>query len=255
MTPAFKLTPLLAVLLVPIAATAQVTIDNPRGGWRNSGGEQEQYTQTVNYPAASVNLQPGQSETAQIRGKIANAAKGKPATLIVNGTAMPLAVGEDGAFARPYGFGSGSNSVEVRSPDGKQRARTQFVDGYTGKTQARLRVLLSWDSNGTDLDLHIVTPDGGHAWYGNRVLKDGSAIDVDVTTGYGPEIFSSAAPPKGTYLVYVNYYGSGMDASALTVAQVTIITNENTAREKRQSFMVPMRAQGELTLIKSFVLP
>jgi len=116
-------------------------------------------------------------------------------------------------------------------------------------------VLLSWDSAGTDLDLHIVTPDGGHAWYGNRVLKDGSAIDVDVTTGYGPEIFSSAAPLKGMYHVYVNYYGSGADTSALTVAQVSIITNENTAREKRQSFMVPMRAAGELTLIKSFVLP
>ena len=245
----------IALLLLPSCAVAQVKIDNPRGGWRNSAGEQEQYTQVVNYPAASVSLQPGQSQAAQIRGQIANTSKGKPATLVVNGTAMPLALDENGGFARPYGFGSGSNSVEVRSPDGKQRARTQFVDGYTGKTQARLRVLLSWDSNGTDLDLHVVTPDGGHAWYGNRVLKDGSAIDVDVTTGYGPEIFSSAAPTKGAYLVYVNYFGSGADTSALTVAQVTIITNENTAREKRQSFMVPMRAQGELTLIKSFILP
>lgn len=245
----------IALLLLPSCAFGQVKIDTPRGGWRNSAGADEQYTQAVNYPAASVSMQPGQSQTAQIRGKIANTAKDKPATLIVNGTAMPLALDEDGNFARPYGFGSGSNGVEVRAPDGKQRARTQFVDGYAGKTQARLRVLLSWDSAGTDLDLHVVTPDGGHAWYGNRVLKDGSAIDVDVTTGYGPEIFSSAAPLKGQYLVYVNYYGSGADASALTVAQVTIITNENTAREKRQSFMVPMRAQGELTLIKSFVLP
>jgi len=250
-----------ALLLLPTCALAQVKIDTPRGGWRNSAGAQEQTTQEVHYPAVSISMQPGQSETAQIRGKIAGVPKeqegkpGKPATLIVNGSAMPLAVGEDGAFERPYGFGSGSNSVEVRSPDGKQRARTQFVDGYTGKTQARLRVLLSWDSNGTDLDLHVVTPDGGHAWYGNRVLKDGSAIDVDVTTGYGPEIFSSAAPPKGQYFVYVNYYGSGADTSALTVAQVTIVTNENTAREKRQSFMVPMRAQGELTLVKSFILP
>lgn len=245
----------LILLLLPACALAQVRIDAPRGGWRNATGAQEQYTQDVNYPAASVNMQQGQSETAQIRGKIAGAGKGKPATLVVNGSAMPLELDEEGGFARPYGFGSGANGVEVRSPDGKQRARTQFVDAYAGKTQARLRVLLSWDSAGTDLDLHIVTPDGGHAWYGNRVLKDGSAIDVDVTTGYGPEIFSSAAPPKGVYHVYVNYYGSGADTSALTVAQVSIITNENTAREKRQSFMVPMRAAGELTLIKSFVLP
>ncbi len=246
---------LIPLLLLPLWAQAQVTIDAPKSGWRNSAGAQEDYTQAVNYPAASVNLQPGQAETAQIRGRIAGAVKGKPATLVVNGVAMPMEVGEDGSYARPYGFGSGSNSVEVRSPDGKSRARTQFVDSYQGKTQARLRVVLSWDSAGTDLDLHVITPDGGHAWYGNRVLKNGGALDVDVTTGYGPEIFSSAAPVKGNYHVYVNYYGSGQNTAVLTVARLSIITNEGTPREKLQSFQVPMRAAGELTLVKSFVLP
>ena len=246
---------LIPLLLLPLWAQAQVTIDAPKGGWRNSAGAQEEYTQEVNYPASSVNLQPGQGETAQIRGRIAGAVKGKPATLVVNGVAMPMEVGENGAYGRPYGFGSGSNSVEVRSPDGRSRARTQFVDSYQGKTQARLRVVLSWDSAGTDLDLHVVTPDGGHAWYGNRVLKDGGALDVDVTTGYGPEIFSSAAPVKGNYHVYVNYYGSGENTAVLTVARLSIITNEGTPRERMQSFQVPMRAAGELTLVKSFVLP
>lgn len=245
----------ISLLLLPLWAQAQVTIDAPKGGWRNSAGAREEYTQEVNYPASSVNLQAGQSETAQIRGRIAGAVKGKPATLVVNGVAMPMEVGENGAYGRPYGFGSGSNSVEVRSPDGRSRARTQFVDSYQGKTQARLRVVLSWDSAGTDLDLHVVTPDGGHAWYGNRVLKDGGALDVDVTTGYGPEIFSSAAPVKGNYHVYVNYYGSGENTAVLTVARLSIITNEGTPRERMQSFQVPMRAAGELTLVKSFVLP
>ncbi|WP_332862232.1 YfaP family protein [Janthinobacterium svalbardensis] len=247
--------PLCSLLLLPLWTQAQVTIDAPRSGWRNSAGASEEYTQTVNYPAASVNLQPGQAETAQIRGRIAGAIKGKPATLVVNGVAMPMEVGEDGGYGRPYGFGSGSNSVEVRSPDGKSRARTQFVDSYQGKTQARLRIVLSWDSAGTDLDMHVVTPDGGHAWYGNRVLKDGGALDVDVTTGYGPEIFSSSAPVKGNYHVYVNYYGSGENTAMLTVARISFITNEGTPREKLQSFQVPMRAAGELTLVKSFVLP
>lgn len=244
----------LALLCVAPGALAQVTLDTPKGGWRNSSGEREQYTQDVNYPASSVNLQPGQSTMAQIRGRIAGAPKGKPATLVVNGVPMPLEVGEDGGFARPYAFGRGSNSVEVRGADGRHRARAQWVDSNATRTQARLRVVLSWDSAGTDLDLHVVTPAGGHAWYGRQVLPDGSALDVDVTTGYGPEIFSSAAPPAGTYHIYVNYFGSGADTSALTVAQVAIITNENTPREKLQTFRIPMRAAGELTLVKSFVL-
>jgi uncharacterized protein YfaP (DUF2135 family) len=239
----------------PSYAAAQVTLDAPVGGWRNSAGAREEYTQEVNYPASSVSMQPGQAATAQIRGRIHGAAKDKPATLVVNGVPMPLEVQPDGSFGRPYGFGSGSNNVEVRTPDGKGRARAQFVDGYQGKTQARLRVVLSWDSPGTDLDLHVLAPDGGHAWYGNRVMQNGGAIDVDVTTGFGPEIFSSSSPPRGLYHVYVNYYGSGGDNRALTIAQVAVITNENTPREKRQVFQVPMRAPGELTLVKSFVYP
>ncbi len=245
----------LALLVLAPCAVAQVTLDTPAGGWRNSAGAREDYTQPINYPANAVSMQPGQAATAQIRGRIQGAAKGKPATLVVNGVPMPLEVQEDGSFGRPYGFGSGSNNVEVRTPDGKGRARAQFVDSYQGKTQARLRVVLSWDSAGTDLDLHVVAPDGGHAWYGNRVMQNGGAIDVDVTTGFGPEIFSSAAPPRGAYHVYVNYYGSGGDGRALTIAQVAVITNENTPREKRQVFQVPMRAPGELTLVKSFVYP
>jgi uncharacterized protein YfaP (DUF2135 family) len=245
----------LTALLLPSFAMAQVTLDAPVGGWRNSTGVQEEYTQAVNYPASVVNIQQNQAPTAQIRGKIAGTPKGKPATLVVNGVAMPLQVNEDGSFGRPYGFGSGANSVEVRSADGKGRARAQFFDAYTGKTQARLRVVLSWDSAGTDLDLHVVAPDGQHAWYGNRVMKNGGALDVDVTAGYGPEIFSSASPPRGLYHVYVNYFGGGDNTAALTVAQVAIITNENTPREKRQVFQVPMRAAGELTLVKSFVYP
>jgi uncharacterized protein YfaP (DUF2135 family) len=246
---------LIPALLLSHSALAQVSIDAPGGGWRNSAGAKEDYTQAVNYPASSVNMREGQAASAQIRGRIASTVKGKPATLVVNGIAMPLMVDENGGYGRPYAFGRGSNSVEVRSPDGKTRARSQVYDTYVGKTQARLRVVLSWDSPGTDLDLHVVAPDGNHAWYGERVMKNGGALDVDVTTGYGPEIFSSPAPSRGNYQVYVNYYGSGQETGVLTIAQVAIIANENTPNEKQQVFRIPMRAPGELTLVKSFVYP
>ena len=246
---------LIPALLLSQSALAQARIDAPVGGWRNSAGEQDQYTQRVNYPASSVNMQDGQSAGAQIRGRIAGAAKGKPGTLIVNGVPMPIELDEKGGYGRPYAFGRNSNSVEVRSPDGQSHARTQFFESHAGKTQARLRVVLSWDSPGTDLDLHVVAPDGQHAWYGERVMKNGGALDVDVTTGYGPEIFSSPAPARGLYHVYVNYYGSGENTDLVTIAQVTIIANENSPNERQQMFRVPMRAAGELTLVKSFMYP
>lgn len=257
----------LSVLPTGFAADPAVKLGTPVGGWRTGAaeGEGEHYQQTVNYPASSVNTPAGQANTARIAGQIKATPKSNaPGRLIVNGVSMPLKIDESGRFDRPFSFPSGSNSVEVRSPDGQQRKRTQFLNMNGGATPAKLRVLLAWDSDGTDLDLHLITPDGAHIWYGDRVAANGAALDVDVTTGYGPEIFSMPAPLKGQYLVYVNYFGGGYrrdadgqeDAEqALTTAQVTVITEEGTPNEKMETFVVPMRAVGELTLVKSFSYP
>ncbi|MGH8783222.1 YfaP family protein [Paraburkholderia sp.] len=240
------------------AHATDVEFSAPVNGWRNTAGDNARYTQDVHYPAVAVTTPEGQSVRAMIAGHIRGAPK-KPgktsvATLVVNGTPLPQRIEEDGSFSRPYAFGGGSNSVELRTKDGTSR-RVQFYDSYSGKTQTRLRVVLAWDTDGTDLDLHIVSPDGVHTFYGDRVAPNGGALDVDVTTGYGPEIYSSPAPLHGTYLVYVNYFGAGNSGSDMTVAQITIITDENTPNEKSETIRVPMRAAGELTLVKKFVLP
>ncbi|KPC53747.1 YfaP family protein [Amantichitinum ursilacus] len=247
-------------------ATGGLEIDEPAGGWRNTAGKSERYTQNVVYPATFVNTPEGQSKMALIRGHIGNHPKAagdksadKPYRMLVNGVPMPLRVDEDGTFSRPYSFGAGANSVAISSPDGREHAETQFYDSNKDRISPRLRVVLSWSSNNTDLDLHVVSPDGQHCYYGDRVVKNGGALDVDVTSGYGPEIYANPSPPPGRYLVYVNYYGGySRDGAAnreITVAQVSIISNENTLHEKQQMIRVPMRKPGELTLVGSFVYP
>jgi uncharacterized protein YfaP (DUF2135 family) len=245
----------LALAASSTAAGAEITLESPRGGWRSSAGEAAGFRQEVNYPASSVNAA-GHAASALICGSIARTSKnGSPALLVVNGVPMPLAVDESGRFERPYAFASGSNSIEVRTPNGGATRRVQFYDGNRDRLQARLRVVLSWDTNGTDLDLHVVAPDGVHVWYGSRVGANGGALDVDVTTGYGPEIYANPEPPQGVYHVYVNYFGRGGDDETVTTAQVAIVMQENTLAERRQVVRVPMRKPGELTLIKSFVYP
>jgi uncharacterized protein YfaP (DUF2135 family) len=241
--------------LFAVAAHAEVGITTPLGGWRHSAGDANGFSQRVNYPAASVNVD-GQPLSAQIRGHIDKAPKSsQPAKLVVNGIAMPLRVDGNGNFARPYTFGSGANSVEVRSADGDRR-RVSFVDSYGGRPQVKLRVVLSWDADGTDLDLHVISPDGQHVFYGARNAGNGGSLDVDVTTGYGPEIYANPSPPQGVYQVFVNYYGAGTDADAkIITAQIAVISNENTLAERQQVFRVPMRKPGELTLVKSFTYP
>lgn len=239
-------------------AGAQVTIDTPAGGWRSTPEKQDDFMQEVHYPAASVNVD-GKSIAAQIRGQVAARPKPKadgsrdPARLVVDGVAMPLAVEEDGHFARPWSFGAGSHGIEVRLPDGTVKKR-QFYEAQAGRVAPRLRVVLTWDSDGTDLDLHVVGPDGSHVFYGDRVAANGGALDVDVTNGYGPEIFATQAPLRGIYHVYVNYYGAGDRRDVITTAQVAIIQDEGTPREKQEVFRVPMRKPGELTLVRSFLV-
>lgn len=228
------------------------TLDTPRAGWRDTGEERRSFVQPVHYPASSVNTE-GTAEAALIAGHIAGAPKG-PATLVVNGVALPLQVAEGGAFSRPYAFAKGSNSVEVRA-EGMTPLRRQFYDSYSGKAPVKLRVLLSWDSDGTDVDLHVVDPTGAHTYYGDRVSSTGGALDVDVTTGYGPEIFAHPSPPPGVYHVYVNFFGAGQDREIVTVANVTVLIGEGTLREKRQELLVPLRSPGDLTLVYSFVYP
>ncbi len=249
----------------PVAAqTSRIQLQQPQGGWRATDRDAG-FVQPVHYPASRVSLGEGVSAAAQIRGQIQAAPKAgdapsrKPAQLVVNGVPMPLETAEDGSFERPYAFAAGSNSVQVRSADGQATRRVQFVDA--GSTQrARLRVVLNWDSPGTDLDLHVIDPQGEHCFYAHRVIAGGGALDVDVTTGYGPEIFATPAPRRGVWQVYVNYFG-GWGGSAeggrpadLTVAQVTVITDEGTPHETRRMQRVPLRARGDLQSVLSFTV-
>lgn len=256
-------------MILESAIPRPITLEAPVGGWRNSFGEEVAYTQVVRYPASTANSEEPSSERdlrsqqyARIRGRIAAAPKHgePPLKLIANGVPMPLLMNEDGSFSRPYFFGTGSNSVEIRIPDGSTGVRRQFYEAYNEKLRPRLRVVLSWDSDSTDIDLHVITPKGEHCAYFNRTIPSGGALDVDVTTGYGPEIFSHPAPPPGTYLIYLNYFGGGMDYGEnpnqpITVSTLTIVTEEGTPDERMQTMTVPMRRPGELVEAAKFVYP
>jgi len=240
---------------------APVHLDHPQGGWRATDRDTG-FVQEVHYPASRVAVRNGQSTAAQIRGQIQAAPKAgrrSPAQLVVNGVPMPLETAEDGSFARPYAFAAGSNSVQVRSADGQASRRVQFLD-LGAAQRARLRVVLNWDSPGTDLDLHVIDPQGEHCFYAHRVIAGGGALDVDVTTGYGPEIFATPQPRRGTWQVYVNYFGGwggGGDSARpvdLTVAQLTIITDEGTPNETRRMQRLPLRARGDLQHVMSFTV-
>ena len=98
-----------------------------------------------------------------------------------------------------------------------------------------LRIMLSWDTDETDVDLHVLEPDGEEAFYGHRRTSTGGFVSEDVTTGYGPEEYLRKEAPKGVYRILANYFASHRQqlTGAATIT-ATIYTGWGTAEEKRQ---------------------
>lgn len=241
---------------------AQSVLDAPRGGWNVSGLTDRADEPGVSYPLSPID-RGVQRKRRMIEGRIQSAGKQRP-SLVINGNPTALNVDKDGRYQRFYAFGAGSNSVAV-SAGGKTLKRVQFYEAKAGQPTAQIRIICSWDAPDTEIDLHIVTPDGQHAFFGRPVLNGGGGLDGDSVDGPGPEMFTMIAPQHGVYHVFVNYWGNlseggyNFDESRrerpIITARVTLVLQENTVNEKRESLVVPLRKIGDLTLIKSFHYP
>ena len=233
--------------LEAVAAEAEevmkIIIDTPKSGWRNSFGEKVLYTQKVSYPASSVETQEEQSSSAVIEGRVTDADEDQRGPFQTHRKRH-----SDAAPRRKRGVQQ-AMVILHRGPttlkSAVRTARRRPGSSSTRHTQRRLNPGSASFSPGTPMartwTFTWVTPDGKHCFYGNRVLENGSALDVDVTTGYGPEIFATPAGMEGTYLVFVNYFGGPREDGGedLTVATVSVVLNENTADERVQT---PLRS-------------
>jgi hypothetical protein len=70
-----------------------------------------------------------------------------------------------------------------------------------------IRVVINWNMDNTDIDLHVVDPSGEECYYSNTRTAAGGRISRDITRGYGPEQFLLKKATKGKYRLYVNYFG------------------------------------------------
>lgn len=97
-----------------------------------------------------------------------------------------------------------------------------------------MKIYLSWDTNGSDVDLWVTNPAGQRISYNNKKGKYGGELFHDVTSGYGPESFTATKTVKGTYLVQVNYYDTN-NSSAFNEArgEVIVLLGEGTKNETR----------------------
>ncbi|MDR2086349.1 MAG: DUF2135 domain-containing protein [Dysgonamonadaceae bacterium] len=109
-----------------------------------------------------------------------------------------------------------------------------------------IRVVINWNMNHTDIDLHVKDPHGETCFYSNRETSMGGRISRDITQGYGPEQFMLKKAVPGKYEVFVNYYGdSQVKLEGPSTIMVEIFTNYSGEKEERQVVCVQLSRENK----------
>jgi uncharacterized protein YfaP (DUF2135 family) len=117
-----------------------------------------------------------------------------------------------------------------------------------------IRIVLTWDTDLTDMDLWVIEPSWEKAYYGNKLTRIGGHMSRDFTDGYGPEEYIIRKAMLGTYNIKVNYFSSSAPAlSGAVTLQVEIFTNYGRPDEERQAITVRLRDNSETLDIGTIV--
>lgn len=103
-----------------------------------------------------------------------------------------------------------------------------------------LRIMMTWDADNTDIDMHVKEPGGEEVYYAHNRSQSGGLVSHDVTTGYGPEEFLHKIAPKGKYEVFTKYFASHQQ-SLVGPATITLTFYTNWGRPTQKSESVSLR--------------
>jgi len=109
-----------------------------------------------------------------------------------------------------------------------------------------LVVTMLWNTDRTDIDLHVNEPNGAECSYNNRETKNGGRITADVTQGYGPEMYVMRNAPAGDYKVWLHFFGSdGNRTSTRTKVYVTVYRNFGEENQTAEQRVIELSSQEE----------
>ena len=119
--------------------------------------------------------------------------------------------------------------------DGKKPDVPELDKEFRYLIDVDVRIILSWDADNTDIDIHVLEPNGEEAYYQNWRTASGGFVSQDITTGYGPEEYLQLKGQTGVYKVLTHYYGSSQQKlTGPATATATVYTNWARPGEKRQ---------------------
>lgn len=150
--------------------------------------------------------------------------------------------------------------------EGEQKVKATVVDIITDKeisdpvyftadlNSAEITIRLDWSKHScnTDIDLHVVDPNGERICWYQMTSSSGGYLDWDDTVGPGPEHIRWSSAPVGTYKIYVHYYPNEAEDRSITSYKVSVNADGVTYQPKTGSIaydqMVPI---GQFTIGES----
>jgi uncharacterized protein YfaP (DUF2135 family) len=103
-----------------------------------------------------------------------------------------------------------------------------------------------WNSDGTDIDLWVVEPNGERCFYSHRETQLGGKLFWDITDGLGPELYHARKAVPGQYHVVVHYYGNNssryvVPTALLLVSDRGVFSPEDSYQRRFQVRILPNR--------------
>ena len=180
-------------LVVPSGASI---VDGSLSGYVSGSAVSGSNDTTLTVDSSSITMANGGSYALNLTSSGSNAVAG--VALQVSGSGryyqIPQSAGANATFSinvgLPTNVGSGSFTLILvlydSSGSGSNGVSLPVTVEQVGT--GALQVQLTWNTDNTDLDLHIVEPGGDRIYYGDpEGDQSGGELDVDDTNGRGPE--------------------------------------------------------------------
>jgi len=177
-----------------------------------------------------------------------------------NGNLYPVSEASPGAtYSHVVDLANGGNTIRVLvignfDPGAQADLANIFaisdpIDVFCITEDMAIRVVLSWQIDDSDVDLHLIGP-GGKVWglldcyFSNRTPNWGDSsstlddpiLDHDNTSGYGPETIVLPIPADGLYTVLIHYWSDHGGGDAPTLVSVNL--NESSSRSYGPNVLV-----------------
>ena len=109
------------------------------------------------------------------------------------------------------------------------------VHGDLDADDADLMIVITWNTDNTDVDLHVIEPSGEECFYSHAKTASGGFLSNDATEGFGPEMYFLKSAPKGKYHLDVDYFSNSRVETSVK-SKVLVTAYKNWGRENEERF-------------------